>query len=90
MPLVRRVPKRGFTNPFKERAQVVNLRSLGAFGGREVTPETLAGAGLVDSGKGPIKLLGGGDAPQGLVVKGVRVSAPAREKIEAAGGRIEG
>jgi large subunit ribosomal protein L15 len=90
MPLVRRVPKRGFTNPFKETAQVVNLRALGGFAGREVTPETLAGAGLVQPGKGPIKLLGGGDAPQGLVIKGVSLSAPARAKIEAAGGRIEG
>ena len=89
MPLIRRVPKRGFTNPFKVRAQVVNLRALAAFAGRDVTPETLLGAGLVSHADRPIKVLGVGEAPAGLVVKGVAVSAPARSRIEAAGGRVE-
>ncbi len=88
MPLIRRVPKRGFTNPFKARAETVNLKALRAFAGREVTAETLAGAGLV-SGAGPVKLLGDGEAPQGLIVKGLALSASARAKIEAAGGRVE-
>ncbi len=94
MPLIRRVPKRGFTNPFKVEAEVVNVRALAAFAGREVTAEALAGAGLV-SGKRPIKLLGDGDAPQGLVVKtgkgpgALALSASAKKKIEAAGGRVE-
>ncbi len=89
MPLIRRVPKRGFTNPFKAPAQVVNLKVLGAFAGGDVTAELLRGAGLVAHADRPIKLLGDGDAPRGLVVKGLTVSAPARAKIEAAGGRIE-
>ena len=89
MPLIRRVPKRGFTNPFKVTAQVVNLKALAAFAGGEVTAERLAGAGLVAHVDRPIKVLGDGDAPQGLVVKGLAVSAAAKGKIEAAGGRIE-
>jgi large subunit ribosomal protein L15 len=89
MPLIRRIPKRGFTNPFKVRAQVVNLKALAAFAGHAVTPETLQGAGLVAHVDRPIKLLAEGEAPQGLEVKGLAVSAAARAKIEAAGGRIE-
>jgi large subunit ribosomal protein L15 len=88
MPLIRRVPKRGFTNPFKVEARAVNLEALKAFAGREVTAASLAEAGLARAGE-PIKLLADGDAPQGLVVKGLKVSAAARAKIEAAGGRIE-
>ena len=89
MPLIRRVPKRGFTNPYKVRFQVVNLKSLEPFAGGEVTPEKLAGAGLVQHMGRGIKVLGDGDAPKGLVLKGVAVSAPAKAKIEAAGGRVE-
>ncbi len=89
MPLVRRVPKRGFTNPFKAAAQVVNLKALAKLAGREITAASLREAGLVGSVELPIKVLGDGEAPQGLVVKGLAVSASARAKIEAAGGRIE-
>src|SRR5437899_3285600 len=89
MPLIRRVPKRGFTNPFKETAQVVNVRHLGQLAeGAEVTPETLFGAGLVRRPDRPIKLLGMGDVQRKLSVKGVTVSASARSKIEQAGGTI--
>jgi len=90
MPLIRRVPKHGFTNPFKVTAQVVNLKSLAPFAGGEVTAERLVGAGLVSSITQPIKLLGDGEAPQGLVVKpGLALSKAAKQKIEAAGGRVE-
>ena len=62
MPLIRRIPKRGFTNPFKQPAQVVNVRHLGQLAeGVEVTPDTLFGAGLVRRPDRPIKLLGMGD-----------------------------
>jgi large subunit ribosomal protein L15 len=89
MPLIRRIPKRGFTNPFKQPAQVVNVRHLGRLAeGVEVTPETLFGAGLVRRPDRPIKLLGMGDVPRQLSVKGVAVSASARSKIEQAGGTI--
>lgn len=91
MPLIRRIPKRGFTNPFKQDAQVVNVRHLGLLAeGAEVTPETLFGAGLVRRPDTPIKLLGMGDVQRRFVVKGVGVSGSARQKIEAAGGVIEG
>jgi large subunit ribosomal protein L15 len=91
MPLIRRIPKRGFTNPFKQDAQVVNVRHLGLLAeGAEVTPETLFGAGLVRRPDTPIKLLGMGEVQRKFVVKGVGVSGSARQKIEAAGGTIEG
>jgi large subunit ribosomal protein L15 len=91
MPLIRRIPKRGFTNPFKEPAQVVNVRHLGLVAeGVEITPHTLFGAGLVRRPDRPVKLLGMGDVQRKFVVKGVTVSASARAKIEQAGGTIEG
>ncbi len=89
MPLIRRVPKRGFTNPYKVRWQIVNLAKLGGFAGREVTVAALAEAGLVARTDLGVKLLADGEAPQGLVVRGVALSASARRKIEAAGGRVE-
>jgi len=89
MPLIRRVPKRGFTNPYKVRWQIVNLEKLGGFAGREVTVAALAEAGLVARADLGVKLLADGEAPQGLVVRGVALSATARRKIEAAGGRVE-
>ena len=89
MPLIRRIPKRGFTNPFKQPAQVVNVRHLGQLAeGVEVTPETLFGAGLVRRPDRPVKLLGMGDVQRLFSVKGVTVSASARSKIEQAGGTI--
>jgi large subunit ribosomal protein L15 len=90
MPLIRRIPKRGFTNPFKQPAQVVNVRHLVLLAeGIEVTPETLFGAGLVRRPDHPIKLLGTGEVVgRKFVVKGVAVSASAKAKIEQAGGTI--
>ncbi len=91
MPLIRRIPKRGFTNPFKQPAQVVNVRHLALLAeGVEVTPHTLFGAGLVRRADGPVKLLGMGEVGRPWVVKGVAVSAAARAKIEQAGGTVEG
>ena len=90
MPLIRRIPKRGFTNPFKQTAQVVNVRQLDKLvEGVEVTPDTLFGAGLVRRPDHPVKLLGMGDVARKFVVKSVAVSASARVKIEQAGGTIE-
>ena len=90
MPLIRRIPKRGFTNPFRQPAQVVNVRYLARLAeGVEVTPETLFGAGLVRRPDHPVKLLGMGDVGRKFVVKSVAVSASARKKIEQAGGTIE-
>ena len=89
MPMYRRLPKRGFTNPFKVTAQTVNLRQLAKLDGTELTPETLLAAGLVSRQDGAIKLLATGDADRAYSVRGVVLSASARSKIEAAGGKVE-
>ncbi|HEX7023612.1 MAG TPA: 50S ribosomal protein L15 [Gemmatimonadales bacterium] len=89
MPMFRRLPKRGFTNPFKVTAQTVNLRQLAKLGVTELTPETLAAAGLVSRAGGAIKLLGTGDADRAYTVRGISLSASARTKIESAGGKVE-
>jgi large subunit ribosomal protein L15 len=90
MPMYRRLPKRGFTNPFRVEAQVVNLVDLKKVTAAEVSPETLYSAGLIGKPDSPVKLLGTGDADRAYTVRGVALSAPARAKIEAAGGKIEG
>jgi large subunit ribosomal protein L15 len=89
MPMYRRLPKRGFTNPFKETAQTVNLRDLTKLGVTELNPETLHAAGLVTKLNHPIKLLATGEADRAYSVRGVSISASARAKIEAAGGKVE-
>lgn len=89
MPMYRRLPKRGFTNPFKVTYLAVNLRDLDRLTGDEVSPESLTAAGIMRKASEPVKLLGHGDIARALVVKGVRASASARAKIEAAGGRVE-
>jgi len=89
MPLTRRVPKRGFTNPFREAAQVVGLDDLARLTGSEVTVETLAAVGLVRASAGPVKLLANGEIARAVTVRGLKVSASAREKVVAAGGTVE-
>jgi large subunit ribosomal protein L15 len=89
MPMYRRLPKRGFTNPFKVTFQVVNLRQLGKVSGAEVSPTSLHAAGLVSEPDRPVKLLGAGEAERAFTVKGLAVSASAKAKIEAAGGTVE-
>lgn len=90
MPMYRRLPKRGFTNPFKVTVQAVNLSQLKKVSATEVSPETLYSAGLIAKVDQPVKLLGTGDADRAYTVRGVALSASARAKIEAAGGSIEG
>src|SRR5690349_12645896 len=87
MPITRRVPKRGFTNPFREESQVVRLSDLERING-DVTAESLAGAGLIDAGR-KFKVLANGEVKKAVKVKGIRLSAGAREKIVAAGGSVE-
>jgi large subunit ribosomal protein L15 len=90
MPMYRRLPKRGFTNPYKVVYQAINLRDLAKVTGEEISPATLAAAGLLKSASEPAKLLGSGDIDRKVVVTGLAASASARTKIEAAGGRVEG
>ncbi len=87
MTLIRRVPKRGFTNIFRQEYAVVNLAQLAALEG-EITPATLLAAGLVRRGK-PVKILGDGKLEKALTVVAHKFSKTARAKIEAAGGRCE-
>ncbi|MDX2208245.1 MAG: 50S ribosomal protein L15 [Gemmatimonadales bacterium] len=89
MPLYRRLPKRGFTNPFKITYLAVNLSALEKVSGDEITPATLFAAGILKNVAEPVKLLGHGDVARALVVRDIPVSASAKAKIEAAGGRVE-
>jgi large subunit ribosomal protein L15 len=89
MPLIRRVPKRGFRNPFRIPNQIVKLRDLDQVGVDEVTPASLLGSGLVRKADRPVKILAGGEVTRAFVVRGCAVSKNARERIEQAGGRIE-
>jgi len=90
MPLTRRIPKRGFNNErFRVENQVVRLGDLSKVEGSEVTRESLAKAGLIKLSKGPAKLLASGEVSAAYTVRGIKVSGSAREKIAAAGGRIE-
>lgn len=89
MPMYRRLPKRGFTNPFKVVAQVVNLRQLDKVAGAEVSPATLHEAGLVSEPDRAIKLLATGEITRAVTVRGLAVSTAAKAKIEAAGGTVE-
>jgi large subunit ribosomal protein L15 len=90
MPLIRRVPKRGFTNIFKTEYAVVNV---GDFAGRDdlgdrVDPETLVAMGLVRANR-PVKVLGEGEIGRAVTVTAHKFSKSAREKIEQAGGTCE-
>jgi large subunit ribosomal protein L15 len=90
MPITRRLPKRGFTNPFRVESQVIGLDALAALpAGADVTRESLVEAGLVRANKGHVKILANGTITQAVTVRGLPVSAGARDKIVAAGGRVE-
>src|SRR5256885_4999095 len=78
MPMYRRLPKRGFTNPFRVENQAVNLAQLKKVATTEVSPETLYSAGLVGEPDAPLKLLGTGDAHRAHTLRGVCLLAPAR------------
>ena len=90
MPIQRRLPKRGFTNIFRKKIAVINLRDLLAFeSGSLVDEAALVKAGLVKGQKDGVKLLGHGEIRVALDVKLNHVSKSAREKVEAAGGSVE-
>jgi large subunit ribosomal protein L15 len=91
MPLHRRIPKRGFHNPFRTEYAVVNLDTLAERfdSGTVVTPELLREHGLVHSAKQPVKVLARGDVSKKLTVRAHKFSGKAAEKIAAAGGTTE-
>lgn len=89
-PLYRRLPKRGFNNPFRKEYAIVNLEELNNFAaGTEVTPEILMESGIVKAPKAGIKILGNGEITVKLTVKANKFSQSAVEKIQAAGGQTE-
>ena len=90
MPIQRRLPKRGFTNIFRKKIAVVNIRDLARFeSGSVVDEKALVEAGLIKGVRDGIKLLGNGEISYPLEIKVNLVSKSAREKIEAAGGKVE-
>jgi large subunit ribosomal protein L15 len=90
MPLHRRIPKRGFHNPFSREFSVVNVESLNGFAaGDVVTPEMLRAHGLVRRPGDPVKILGDGELKTKLTVHAHAFSKSAQQKITAAGGVIE-
>jgi len=90
MPLQRRLPKRGFTNIFKKEYAIVNIRDLNRFeDGSEINPEVLQNAGLINSIKDGVKILGDGELEKKLTVRAHKISRQAEEKITARGGRVE-
>jgi len=91
MPLHRRVPKRGFHNPFRVEYAVVNLDTLAEVfdAGSSVTPEVLRERGLVRQAHAPVKVLGRGDITKQLTVHAHKFSGSAAQKIAAAGGVAE-
>ena len=89
-PLVRRLPKRGFTNVNRKEYAVINLDVLNRFeDGAEVTPVALVEAGIVKNEKAGIKVLANGELTKKLTVKAAKFSKAAQDAIEAAGGSIE-
>jgi large subunit ribosomal protein L15 len=89
MPLIRRVPKRGFFNPFRTEYEVVNIDDiLRKDLAGEITPEVLKNAGLIHKTE-RVKVLGNGDITRAMTIRAHRFSKSAREKIEKAGGSVE-
>ncbi|MGH8070739.1 MAG: 50S ribosomal protein L15 [Candidatus Entotheonellia bacterium] len=90
MPLIRRLPKRGFTNIFKKEYAIINVEALERFEpGQEVTPELLVANGLIRSRNDGVKVLGTGALTKALTVHAHKFSQSATAKIEAVGGKVQ-
>jgi large subunit ribosomal protein L15 len=89
MPLHRRLPKRGFTNIFKTEYEIVNLERLAGIDEKEITPDVLRKAGVVNGKNALVKVLGHGDLSKAITVHAHKFSKSAQEKIEKAGGKVQ-
>jgi len=90
MPLIRRIPKRGFNALFKNTHEVVNVGSLNRFAANStVGPAELKKAGLIGSAYERVKILGGGKLDKALTIRAHKLSASARKQLETAGAKIE-
>jgi large subunit ribosomal protein L15 len=88
MPLHRRVPKRGFTNIFREEYNIVNLEKLADLGESTINPDVLRKAGVIST-KRKVKILGDGELKSAITVHAHKFSKSAQEKITKAGGKFE-
>ncbi len=88
MPLHRRVPKRGFTNIFRQEFNIVSIERLAALGESNITPEVLKKAGVIKTNR-PVKVLGDGELKTAITVFAHKFSKSAQEKITQAGGKFE-
>jgi large subunit ribosomal protein L15 len=88
MPLHRRVPKRGFTNIFREEYNIVNLEKLADLGESTINPDVLRKAGVIST-KRKLKILGDGELKSAITVQAHKFSKSAQEKITKAGGKFE-
>ena len=90
MPLIRRLPKRGFYNPFRINYVAINVDRLEVFeDGMTVTPVELIEYGIIKKIDDGIKIMGNGELTKKLTVQAAKFTATAKEKIEAAGGKAE-
>ena len=90
MPLVRRLPKRGFFNPFRTEYVAVNVSRLEVFeDGATVSPMELIQMGIIKKIEDGVKIMGSGELTRKLTVQANKFTATAKEKIEAAGGKAE-
>ena len=90
MPLTMRLPKRGFTNKWRVEYATVNVERLNIFeDGEVVTPVELIESGILKNVQDGVKILGNGEITKKLTVKATKFTAAAKEKIEAAGGKVE-
>ena len=89
MPLARRLPRRGFTNIFKEKFQIVNIGDLTDLkDGSVIDPVSLKNSGLIRSSLKPVKILGNGSIKKKIKISASAFSSVAKEKIEEVGGEI--
>jgi large subunit ribosomal protein L15 len=90
MPLTMRLPKRGFTNKWRVEYATVNVERLNIFeDGATVTPVELVESGILKNVQDGVKILGNGEITKKLTVKATKFTETAKEKIEAAGGKVE-
>jgi large subunit ribosomal protein L15 len=89
MPLHRRLPKRGFTNIFKKQYALINLGRLEKMEGDTFSADTLMASGIIKKLGDGLKVLGSGELTRAITVQAHLFSASARQKIEAAGGKVE-
>jgi len=89
MPLIRKIPKRGFRSKFKKEYQIINLDDLNRINQSLITLDLLEKEGLIKDKEKPVKILGEGQIKNSLTVSAHAFSKKAEEKIKAAGGKIE-